>query len=153
MDTRINRINRVLSGLKTVLHRLDEFLHIIIAFLLVAIAFSVAFYTISHFKVYSPAMALTIIDDIMLMLIILELLWPVLKFLRREKFSLSPFIYVGIMSGVRKILTLEAKSSIEHLHGYYYLIEIGVSAAVVLALGIVLLIYAKAKKSGMLEDD
>ncbi len=137
-------MNRFIGVLKKVLHRLDEILHIVIAFLLVALVCCMAFYTVTHFKAFTPEAVLTIIDDIMLMLIILELLWPVLKFLRRERFSLSPFIYVGIISGVRRILTIEAKASISHHQGYYSLIEIGVSVGVVLVLGIVLLLYERA---------
>ncbi len=139
--------------MKKILHQLDELLHILIAFLLVALVFCMAVYTVTHFRAFSPEAVLPIIDDIMLMLIILELLWPVLRFLRRERFSLSPFIYVGIISGVRRILAIEAKASISHHQSYYSLIEIGVSVGVVLVLGIVLWIYEKARQFQADEDD
>ena len=140
----MHRFESFLELMKRILQHLDEILHIMIAFLLAALVFCMAFYTITHFKAFSPEAALPIIDDIMLMLIILELLWPVLRFLRKERFSLSPFIYVGIISGVRRILTIEAKASIGHHQSYYSLIEIGVSVGVVLVLGVVLLLYERA---------
>ncbi|RTZ93208.1 MAG: hypothetical protein DSY91_02485 [Deltaproteobacteria bacterium] len=149
----MHKFDSFLDFMKKLLHHLDEILHILIAFLLVALVFCMAFYTITHFKAFSPEAALPIIDDIMLMLIILELLWPVLRFLRRERFSLSPFIYVGIISGVRRILAIEAKASISHQQSTYSLIEIGVSVGVVLVLGIVLLIYEKARQYQADEDD
>jgi len=144
----MDKIDQVLSKFKRLLFKLDEILHIIVAILLIALVFSIAFYTVTHFVVYSPKMVLKIVDDIMLMLIILELLWPVLRFLRKERFSLSPFIYVGIISGIRRILTIEARASVEHLQGYYDLAEIGVSVGVVLILGVTLLLYRKAENSG-----
>jgi len=144
----MDKIDQVLLKFKRLLFKLDEILHIIVAILLIALVFSIAFYTVTHFVVYSPKMVLKIVDDIMLMLIILELLWPVLRFLRKEKFSLSPFIYVGIISGVRRILTIEARASIEHLQSYYHLAEIGVSVGVVLILGVTLLLYRKGENSG-----
>lgn len=88
----MRKLDQTLEATKRLLFRLDEILHIVVAILLIALVFSMAFYTVTHFKVYSPKMVLKVIDDIMLMLIILELLWPVLRFLRRKAFSLSPFI-------------------------------------------------------------
>ncbi len=149
----MNGFKTFLNFTRKVLHHLDEILHILIAFMLVGLVFCMAYYTITHFKAFTPEAALPIIDDIMLMLIILELLWPVLKFLRREKFSLSPFIYVGIISGVRRILTIEAKASIAHHESYYSLIEIGVSVGVVLVLGVVLLLYEKAGECRIDEEE
>ncbi len=146
-------MDRVLGAVKRVLFRFDEILHVIVALLLIALVLCMAFYTITHFKVYSPVMVLKVIDDIMLMLIILELLWPVLRFLRKEPFSLGPFIYVGIISGVRRILSIEAKASIEHMQGYYHLIEIGVSVGVVLILAITLLLYQKSRKDCPFQDE
>lgn len=149
----MDKIDRMLVTFKRLLFKLDEILHIIVAILLIALVFCIAFYTVTHFVVYSPKMVLKIVDDIMLMLIILELLWPVLRFLRKEKFSLSPFIYVGIISGVRRILTIEARASIEHLQSYYLLAEIGVSVGVVLILGVTLLLYKRAEKGGTMDGE
>ncbi len=148
----MSKLSHVLEAVKHLLFRLDEILHIVVAILLIALVFSMAFYTVTHFKVCSPETVLKVIDDIMLMLIILELLWPVLKFLRKENFSLSPFIYVGIISGVRRILTIEARASIEHLEGYYHFVEIGVSVGVILILGVTLLLYESTRR-GKLDDE
>jgi uncharacterized membrane protein (DUF373 family) len=146
-------LDRMLGGIKRVLFRFDEILHVIVALLLIALVLCMAFYTITHFNVYSPVMVLKVIDDIMLMLIILELLWPVLRFLRKEPFSLGPFIYVGIISGVRRILSIEAKASIEHIQDSYHLIEIGVSVGVVLVLAVTLLLYQKSRKDCPFQDE
>ncbi len=148
----MGKLDRGLEIFKRVLFRFDEVLHIIVAILLIVLVLCMVFYTVTHFKAYSPKMVLVVIDDIMLMLIILELLWPVLRFLRKEPFSLGPFIYVGIISGVRRILYIEAEASIEHAKDYYHLLEIGVSVGVVLLLAITLLLYRKSMKN-LLPDD
>lgn len=70
----MSKLSHVLETVKHFLFRLDEVLHVVVAILLIALVFSMAFYTVTHFKVYSPEMVLKVIDDIILMLIILELL-------------------------------------------------------------------------------
>lgn len=149
----MNRFERWMQSFLRVLFRFDIILHILVAILLIALVLSMAFYTVTHFRVYSPKMVLSVIDDVMLMLIILELLWPVLRFLRKEPFSLSPFIYVGIISGVRRILSIEAAASIEHARDYYQLAEIGVSVGVVLILAITLVLYERSRKDSAFEDE
>ncbi len=149
----MKRFEAWLKSFMKILFRFDIILHIIVAILLIALVLSMVFYTVTHFKVYSPKMVLEVINDVMLMLIILELLWPVLRFLRKEPFSLGPFIYVGIISGIRRILTIEAAESIEHSKDFFHLAEIGVSVGVVLVLAITLFLYEKSRKVNPLKDE
>jgi uncharacterized membrane protein (DUF373 family) len=55
---------------------------------------------------------LHILNDVLLALIVMELLWPIVRFLQRKSFSLNPFLYIGIISSTRRILMIEAEHSV-----------------------------------------
>ena len=57
---------------------------------------------------------LAAVHDILLVMIVLELLWTVLTYLREHTVPLEPFLFVGIISSVRKLLLIGAQMSIEH---------------------------------------
>jgi uncharacterized membrane protein (DUF373 family) len=74
----------------------------------------------------------------------MEVLGTITHYLKSQATSLRPFLFIGIISATRSILSVGAKLSIvgsrnqpsdDFLHA---MIELGVSAAVVLALGITL---------------
>jgi uncharacterized membrane protein (DUF373 family) len=84
------------------------------------------------------------VSDLLLVLIIMEVLGTITHYLKSQATSLRPFLFIGIISATRSILSVGAKLSIvgsrnqpsdDFLHA---MIELGVSAAVVLALGITL---------------
>jgi uncharacterized membrane protein (DUF373 family) len=83
------------------------------------------------------------VSDLLLVLIIMEVLGTITHYLKSQATSLRPFLFIGIISATRSILSVGAKLSVagsgikseEFLHA---MIELGVSAAVVLALGITL---------------
>ncbi len=54
------------------------------------------------------------IHDVLLVMIVLELLWTVLTYLREHSVPLEPFLFVGIISSIRKLLLIGAQMSIEH---------------------------------------
>lgn len=84
------------------------------------------------------------VSDLLLVLIIMEVLGTITHYLKSQATSLRPFLFIGIISATRSILSVGAKLSIvgsrnqpsdDFLHA---MVELGVSAAVVLALGITL---------------
>ena len=82
----------------------------------------------------------------LLALIVLEILWTVNRFLKKKKFLLGPFLSIGVIAGVRRILLIEAQTSlVEHVE-ITKLYEIGVSAMVVLVMMIAYYISLKAQK-------
>ena len=95
------------------------------------------------------------ISDLLLVLIIMEVLGTVIHYLKSHETSLRPFLFIGIISATRSILSIGARLSVatgattgaEGTEFIHAMIELGVSAAVILALGITI------KLLGNLVDD
>ena len=92
------------------------------------------------------------VSGLLLVLIIIELLGTVIHYLQEHVTSLRPFLFIGIISATRSILSIGARLSVEGFNlkpidFTHAMIELGVSAAVILALGITLKLL-----SGMFED-
>jgi uncharacterized membrane protein (DUF373 family) len=87
-----------------------------------------------------------LVSDLLLVLIIMEVLGTVIHYLKAHATSLRPFLFIGIVSATRGILSIGARLSVEHVTGQDFtsaMIELGVSAAVILALGITLKLLGK----------
>ena len=84
-----------------------------------------------------------LISDLLLVLIIMEVLGTVVHYLKSHITSLHPFLFIGIISATRGILSIGARLSVEGTSVPIQeftrsMIELGVNAAVILALGITL---------------
>src|SRR5438309_7136677 len=93
-----------------------------------------------------------IVSGLLLVLIIMEMLGTVIHYLQVHATSLRPFLFIGIISATRSILSIGARLSVEGFNlketdFTHAMIELAVSAAVILALGITLKLL-----SGMFED-
>jgi uncharacterized membrane protein (DUF373 family) len=91
-----------------------------------------------------------LVSDLLLVLIIMEVLSTVIHYLKSHATSLRPFLFIGIVSATRGILSIGARLSVNVLQGPAFtdaMIELGVNATVVLTLGITL------KLLGKLADD
>ena len=81
------------------------------------------------------------ISDLLLVLIIMEVLGTVTHYLKERATSLRPFLFIGIISATRGILSIGARLSVEGSQVkpeefIKAMIELGVNGAVILALGI-----------------
>lgn len=89
------------------------------------------------------------ISDLLLVLIIMEVLGTVTNYLQSHTTSLRPFLFIGIISATRGILSIGARLSVESVQGLKQqdfvnaMIELGVNGAVILALGITLKLLGK----------
>ena len=88
------------------------------------------------------------ISDLLLVLIIMEVLGTVTHYLQSHTTSLRPFLFIGIVSATRGILSIGARLSVESARpaGPEFttaMIELGVNAAVILALGITIKLLGK----------
>jgi len=88
------------------------------------------------------------VSDLLLVLIIMEVLGTVLHYLKAHATSLRPFLFIGIVSATRSILSIGARlsiagSNVDPAEFSRAMIELGVSAAVVLALGITIKLLGK----------
>ena len=75
-----------------------------------------------------------------------EVHWTVNRFLKKQKFLIEPFLAIGIIAGVRRILLIEAQTPLVEYVETEKLYEIGLSAIVVLILMIAYYISIKAQK-------
>jgi uncharacterized membrane protein (DUF373 family) len=83
------------------------------------------------------------VSGLLLVLIIMEMLGTVIHYLQVHETSLRPFLFISIISATRSILSIGARLSIAGFNVSatdftHAMIELGVSAAVILALGITL---------------
>jgi uncharacterized membrane protein (DUF373 family) len=141
----------VLSG--HLLDRADTFIYSIVGILflvsaLVGLGYSTWVFVVNMQSALStaaianigPAIS-TFVSDLLLVLIIVEVLSTVIHYLKSHTTSLRPFLFIGIISTTRIILLIGAKLSFGELKGVDFtnaVIELGTSAAVILALGITL---------------
>ncbi|MEO7018659.1 MAG: phosphate-starvation-inducible PsiE family protein [Ktedonobacteraceae bacterium] len=82
-----------------------------------------------------------LVSDLLLVLIIMEVLSTVIHYLKSHATSLHPFLFIGIISATRGILSIGARLSVETVKGEEFnhaMIELGVNALAILALGITL---------------
>ena len=87
-----------------------------------------------------------LVSDLLLVLIIMEVLSTVIHYLKAHATSLRPFLFIGIVSATRGILSIGARLSVQSVSGSEFtnaMIELGVNAAVILALGITLKLLGK----------
>lgn len=92
---------------------MDSVTHFLVALVLLACALLILARTVPGlFHTTSTGDVLHLLNDVLLALIFLEILWPVVRFLQRAPFKLSPFLYVGIISSTRRILLIEAENSV-----------------------------------------
>jgi len=89
-----------------------------------------------------------LISDLLLVLIIMEVLGTVVHYLKSHVTSLHPFLFIGIISATRGILSIGARLSVEgsavpSQEFIRSMIELGVNAGVILALGITLKLLGK----------
>lgn len=93
------------------------------------------------------AAIIKLISDLLLVLIIMEVLGTVIHYLKSHATSLRPFLFIGIVSATRGVLSIGARLSIEGQVSAadfpHAMIELGVNAAVILALGITLKLLGK----------
>ena len=82
--------------------------------------------------------ALTLIHDLLLVVILLELFRTIINFLKTHVITLEPFLYICIIASTRRILTMGAETAYsENLTTevfHRYLLDVGVNVLVIVAL-------------------
>ena len=144
-----------IKGLRQTLIVVEDMMHVLVAVVLLICAGLILVKTIP--KLVDPDIRnlLHVVNDVLLVLIIMELMWPIMRFLKREPFTLNPFLYIGIISSIRRILMLEAEHSIIAQSSgtkvkwpalWPVLVEMGVYVAIILILAVALRILANRKE-------
>lgn len=131
---------------RKILIGIDIGFHIVAAFLLLIACGFILFNAALNILEPSRASMVSMVNDVLLSLIILELLWTVIRFLKKQKFILEPFLAIGIIAAVRRILLIEAQTSVMTHTPIEKLYEIGVSAGVIIVLMAAYYLSVKAQK-------
>jgi uncharacterized membrane protein (DUF373 family) len=91
--------------------------------------------------------SLMLMNDLLLVIILLELFRTVLNFLKTHTITLEPFLYVGIVAAIRKILTTGAEEAVsEAVSDQYferYLWDMSLHGVLIFMLVIAMLAYRK----------
>lgn len=153
MECRFSRIkwfeHKARSLFIGILTILEDGLYLILGILLLGVALwaLVAFFTSLRAEPTMELMA-SALDRFLLILMILEILHTILLFLRTHKFRHEPFLVVGIIAGIRRILVITAQQSTAyHRSGGEYLLELSITTGVVLILAIALRLSPDTVKS------
>ena len=115
---------------------------------LVSVPATVADAAAKHMDLTAPSVVakaiIQFVSDLLLVLIIMEVLGTVTHYLKAHATSLRPFLFIGIVSATRSILSIGARLSVGQVQDFNNaMIELGVSGAVILALGIPLKLLGK----------
>ena len=137
--------------LRQLLIGVDDLIHFAVAMVLAICGGLILIRTIPNLLHPDIKTLLHVLNDVLLVLIVMELMWPIVRFLKRESFSLNPFLYIGIISCIRRILLIEAEHSIVSQAADYkaeletlwpVLAEMGTNVFIILILAVALRILA-----------
>ena len=117
----------------------EDFVYYIIAVLLFVSALAITGITISHLaKGFTTINILNVVNDILLVVIILEIFSTVLIYLTERRISLTPFLIIGLISSIRRILMVSATMSVQQemsdTEFQRAIMELVVSGGIVIAL-------------------
>ncbi len=126
--------------------QLDIIFHVIAAILLLIACSLILYYASLNLLELTRSSVIALVNDVLLALIILELLWTVIRFLKKQKFILGPFLAIGIIAAIRRILLIEAQTSLMEHAPVEKLYEIGLSAGVIIVLMVAYYLSAKAQR-------
>lgn len=100
---------------------------------------------------FLPA-TITLLNDLLFVIILLELFRTVLGFLQNDRIRLEPFLHVGIIASVRRILTAGAEfshqESVPEDMFRHYLMDMSLHVIVILVLMIALFLHRKSELPG-----
>jgi uncharacterized membrane protein (DUF373 family) len=129
---------------RLVIESLDVVVYLLIAAVFVAGAAGMLGYSIYSFASNLvrgiPQQIVTLINDLLLVMIMMEILKTILSYLEHKDISLRPFLFIGIISATRRVLTVGAavaiQENISRAALWTHLDDLLVNAGVILALAI-----------------
>lgn len=136
--------NRFVHRIRSLLVISEDLVHFVVAaFLLLATA-GVILHSVDAVRVYRSDAIMTLINNALLILIIKEILWTIIRFLGRQNISIGSFIFIGVISAIRRLLVIEAGSAEGEYSGLEHTLEMGATALVVFVLMLAYYVYRKA---------
>ena len=132
----------------------EDMVHYVVALVLVGVAVVVLVRSvIDAFGDHEsfPERVTSVINSILFVIIVMEILRTVVAHFDDAGLQLKPFLIIGIISAIRHILTVGAQVSLGGAHDAEHFrqtqIELGVNAAVVIALVLGLVLVWRAERS------
>ncbi len=146
---------------ETWLERADVAVYVMIAVLFLLAAMAMGVYSVvtffQHINDDFPLDIITSINDLLLVLIILEVLGTVRSYLVTGTTSLTPFLYIGIISATRRILAIGAATTLGEATSetafHHQMIDLGANGGVVLALAIALFLFSRQRPVAPAAED
>lgn len=129
--------HHVRQRLVGVLGILEDIIYVLLAMLLFASALYIVGATLVHADFRSvPNLINSILDRFLVILMLAELVHTLLLFLKTHRFRYQPFLVVGIIAAIRRILVVTAQAVIAptRIQLRDYLLDLGVTTLVALAL-------------------
>jgi uncharacterized membrane protein (DUF373 family) len=147
---------RLEHGILPVLESADALLYTLVGLVFLAAAAGMLGYSILSFPANMqneqlggfPFAIITLINDLLLVMIIMEVLRTVLSYLAERGGSLRPFLFIASISATRRILAIGAQMSVagDNLTPARFqqsMIDLGVNAGAILAIAIALFLLGK----------
>jgi uncharacterized membrane protein (DUF373 family) len=147
---------RLEHGVIPILESADALLYTIVGLVFLAAAAGMLGYSVLTFPSNTqnvdqggfPFAIITLINDLLLVMIIMEVLRTVLSYLAEKGGSLRPFLFIATISATRRILAIGAQMSVsgDKLSPERFqqaMIDLGVNAAAILALAVALFLLGK----------
>ncbi len=142
-------VGRMLGVLET----LEAWVHVGVGFALLLVATFFLGYTVYravHFLILGKDVVhtvITTIQDVLLVMIVLEILWTVMTYISSRAIPLEPFLFVAIISSVRSLI-LQGTKAIEmgvHENVYKMAVEIGIHVVQIFLLTLALYVVRKSR--------
>lgn len=115
----------------------EDLAYYIIAVILFAAGLSIIGISVSHFlNGFNIINILNVVNDVLLVIIIMEILSTVLIYLTERRISLTPFILIGLISSIRRILmvgaVMSANDNMTDVQFHHSLMDLVASAGIVM---------------------
>lgn len=154
MDPQNSSINTTDNRSARLMEKIDKIIYLVtgVSFLMIGIAAFIYSWVTFFTEIQKGFLhsILTLINNLLLVMIIMEILRTIINYLKAQDILLEPFLYIGIIAATRKMLTAGAEISLMEMNTdqifYRYLLDLGINAMVVVALGISLYLLGKRKK-------
>ncbi len=145
--------NKTLNFFMRFLINAEYLIHVLVTLLLLAATFGIFLNVFRDIRSLDEAAILKLINYALLMLIVKEVLWTVVKFVKKQTFGVSSFLFIGVISGIRQMLFLEVQKSVgKGGHEWVFTVELGVNALVIFILIAAYYLLKKADHFGNAGD-
>lgn len=124
----------------------EYIIHIMVALMLLLATMDIFVSSFMESTFFEQIDTLTLISSALLMMIIKEVLWTVIKFFKKQAFGISSFLFIGVISSIREMLFIEVQKSVEKTHSFNLTLELGINALVIFILVLAYYILSKSNK-------